>query len=491
MSDKQLREEIDQLVEQHRDAIVADLAEILRFRTVSGGESPAEQETFAAETARCLEFLEKRTTSAGFEWLNRDNIYAAATLDSSLPQVGLPVHIDVVPPGDGWSHDPFSGEVVDGVIWGRGCQDDKGPVVQMMWAMIILKTLGRRLKRGARLVVGTMEECGDWEDVKQYLAEQAPPEFSIVADAIFPVINGEKGMINLAIKGSILEDSGADVGGYRLQSATAGERSNIVPPEARLVFRGDGESDPQQVRRELDRFLKSHPDASAEVSESGEHQIEILFRGKSAHGSTPEEGHNAAVDMLAYMTDSGFVSDDECDMAEFLYECGSDFSGKRLGLDSTHHFVGPTTLNLGKLRWTEGEVEAIMNIRPTLGMPVAHAMKKAQDAVEDFAQDTGFEMTAEARGKVLEAIFVDPEKHGELLEILKEAYTEYTDRPGVLQAIGGTTYAKAFPNAVCFGPVDLSEEEERAHQVDERISVDHLLRNVRIYAYALARLCTS
>ncbi len=70
-----------------------------------------------------------------------------------------------------------------------------------------------------------------------------------------------------------------------------------------------------------------------------------------------------------------------------------------------------------------------------------------------------------------------------------EAYTGMTGREATLNAIGGTTCAKAFPNAVCFGPVDPAEEPELAHQVDERVRVEHLLRNVRIYACALAKLC--
>jgi succinyl-diaminopimelate desuccinylase len=176
-------------------------------------------------------------------------------------------------------------------------------------------------------------------------------------------------------------------------------------------------------------------------------------------------------------------------MAQFLYECGADFSGKRLGIDSTHDFIGKTTLNLGKLRWNEGDVQAVMNIRVTLGMSTADAVKKAQDALSEFAQDTGFEMSGEPYGKALEAIHVDPEQNAELIDVLKEAYSEVTGRNATLHAIGGTTYAKVFPRAVCFGPVDLSEEQELAHKVDERVAVDHLLRNVRVYAYALARLC--
>jgi len=42
--------------------------------------------------------------------------------------VVLMAHTDVVPAGDGWTRDPFSGEVADGSVWGRGTLDDKGCV---------------------------------------------------------------------------------------------------------------------------------------------------------------------------------------------------------------------------------------------------------------------------------------------------------------------------------------------------------------------------
>ena len=52
-------------------------------------------------------------------------------------------HLDVVPAGDGWTESaPFSGEVKDGRIYGRGAMDDKGPAVAAVYALAALR--GRR-----------------------------------------------------------------------------------------------------------------------------------------------------------------------------------------------------------------------------------------------------------------------------------------------------------------------------------------------------------
>ncbi len=49
--------------------------------------------------------------------------------------MGILCHLDVVPTGEGWQHDPFGGEVVDGRIYGRGAMDDKGPAMAAVYAM--------------------------------------------------------------------------------------------------------------------------------------------------------------------------------------------------------------------------------------------------------------------------------------------------------------------------------------------------------------------
>lgn len=52
-------------------------------------------------------------------------------------------HLDVVPAGDGWTEtEPFSGEIKNGRIYGRGTMDDKGPMVAAIYALAALKDAG-------------------------------------------------------------------------------------------------------------------------------------------------------------------------------------------------------------------------------------------------------------------------------------------------------------------------------------------------------------
>jgi acetylornithine deacetylase/succinyl-diaminopimelate desuccinylase-like protein len=105
--------------------------------------------------------------------------------------VGVLIHLDVVPPGElsEWEHAPFSGDIADGRVFGRGAQDDKGALPGVLWGAKILIDEGMTFDRGLRIVLGTKEETS-FEDVRRYFAEEPPPDFGIAPDGPF-VVRGE------------------------------------------------------------------------------------------------------------------------------------------------------------------------------------------------------------------------------------------------------------------------------------------------------------
>jgi succinyl-diaminopimelate desuccinylase len=80
-------------------------------------------------------------------------------------------HMDVVPPGEGWTHDPFGGEVVDGKIYGRGAADMKGNIAPLLTALAVMRELGIEPRYDIHVVLCTDEEIGVYPGVR-YLAEQ-------------------------------------------------------------------------------------------------------------------------------------------------------------------------------------------------------------------------------------------------------------------------------------------------------------------------------
>lgn len=95
----------------------------------------------------------------------------------SLPPVVLAAHLDVVPVEEAslgeWQHPPFSGEIADGFVWGRGALDIKNQVIAPMEAIEALIASGYRPQRTVYLAFGHDEEVGGLDGARQITAWMA------------------------------------------------------------------------------------------------------------------------------------------------------------------------------------------------------------------------------------------------------------------------------------------------------------------------------
>ena len=490
---------LEHLLQDMRSDMVRDLSELLMFYTVSGADDPEEKRHCANEFSRAFSFLSRLAGRMGFVWRNYDNRVAVIEAGGEGGEViGLPLHVDVVPSGEGWHYPAFGGMVEDGVIYGRGAQDDKGPIIQMLYALHAVKRLHVPLKRTVRLIVASQEETGDWSDVRDYLEREPAPHFSIVADGDFPVGNGEKGMVDLRVRllwneelkqNSVLE----------FDHIEGGERSNIVPNRSDIVWdvsAGQSSGVTATLRDCLQDYLNAHRSEGADAfplrlsrhPQTGQQQAHITFLGKGAHSSTPEEGHNAILDALRFFPSVPQMPEPLRLATRFLAEACGDHYGSGLGIDAKHYFIGPTTINLGVLRIDTEGLEVTINVRSTFGQKSADVLSIVRKRVEEWAGANDMEALVEFRGECYEPLYVDPAKHPEMIGALREAFSRVTGHEAELIAKGGTTFAKAFPNAVSFGPVYPAEDKPLFHQADECLRIDQLLRNTKIYGLALLLL---
>ena len=90
----------------------------------------------------------------------RVNVVATMAGERPGPKLILNGHIDTVPPGDGWSIDPFGGLFRDGYIWGRGACDMKSGVAAMLAAIVDLKRSGEPFAGEIQLQAVADEETG-------------------------------------------------------------------------------------------------------------------------------------------------------------------------------------------------------------------------------------------------------------------------------------------------------------------------------------------
>ena len=114
-----------------------------------------------------LDLVASRLSSAGFtcERLDRGKVSNLwARQGSSGPLVCLAGHVDVVPPGpvEGWTSDPFTPTERNGMLYGRGAADMKGPAAAMITAASRVATASRG--RGSIAILLTSDEEGDAVD---------------------------------------------------------------------------------------------------------------------------------------------------------------------------------------------------------------------------------------------------------------------------------------------------------------------------------------
>ena len=95
--------------------------------------------------------------------------------NQAAPSLMFMSHTDVVPVEDDskWDFPPFSGEIVDGTVWGRGSDDAKSLTCSGSMAMILLKRARVSLKGNLRLLAAADEESGGLYGI-QWLAANHP-----------------------------------------------------------------------------------------------------------------------------------------------------------------------------------------------------------------------------------------------------------------------------------------------------------------------------
>ncbi|MBX6350649.1 MAG: M20/M25/M40 family metallo-hydrolase [Clostridia bacterium] len=159
---------------------VAILQRLIRFDT---SNPPGEVE-------ECIGWIRGLLAEAGIESLiverraGRPNLVARLPGRGDAPPLLLYGHVDVVPvAGQPWSRPPFSGDVVDGVVWGRGALDMKSGVAMMLSAVLRAKAEGAPLPGDVILALVPDEETGG-ADGAGYLAGERAELFRGVRHAI-------------------------------------------------------------------------------------------------------------------------------------------------------------------------------------------------------------------------------------------------------------------------------------------------------------------
>jgi acetylornithine deacetylase/succinyl-diaminopimelate desuccinylase-like protein len=116
------------------------------------------------------------------------------------PVIALNAHGDVVPPGEGWTHDPYGGEVVDGQLYGRASAVSKSDFASYTFALRALVALGIGLRGGVELHFTYDEEFGGELGPGWLLAKGLTrPDLLIAAGFSYQVVTAHNGCLQMEL----------------------------------------------------------------------------------------------------------------------------------------------------------------------------------------------------------------------------------------------------------------------------------------------------
>lgn len=454
-------------IEEMSQEIIKSTQGIVRIKSVEG--EPREGMPFGEGPYNALKYALDLSERFGFKAVNLENYIGYAEYGEGEEYIGVLGHLDVVPEGDGWVYPSYGAEIHDGKIYGRGTMDDKGPIISALYGLKAIKDSQIKLSKKVRIIFGTNEESGCGE-IEHYFKTEKAPVAGFTPDAEYPIINGEKGLTIFDFVKDLNFVGNNDV----IKYIKGGQKANMVADycEAGVIT--------NQVQKVL---LYAHNfkeitgyDVTAEVKND---MVVIKSVGVSAHGSTPELGKNAIMQLFGFIEQLGFEDSDILDFIKFYNEyVGLETDGEAFGVGLRDDVSGNLSFNVGTIDINEDRAKMTVNLR----YPVTCTFEEMMKGVNATLQGSGIRVENMEHQKPL----YFPEDHP-IIKTLSKVYEEQTGAKSSLLSIGGGTYAKEMPNIVAFGPL-FPGEPELIHQANEYIKIENLIKNTKIYAQAIYEL---
>lgn len=416
------------------DEFYRDLKTLISFN--SEQSEPLDGMPFGKGVADTMNAFVAIAKRMGFEVKTYDG-YAAEVIYGNGEEIGIMGHLDVVPAGKGWNTPPFELTEKDGVLYGRGVCDDKGPTLATLYALKELKDSGLPCNKKFRFFAGGNEETG-WQDVAYLKTKTKLPEYGFSPDGNFPVSYSEKGVFWL-----------------------------FFPlPEFKNFYDLNGGTVINAVCAEASVKTKIAPDAAL-LKKYGltEKNGVIYSKGKSAHGSVPQNGVNAFKALFAYMNDCGEKLSDFC---KYLFN-------DETGIMRHENEQGNLTFSPDVLKEKDGKICLTCDCRVPAPMNFEKDVKPLFDKL-------GMEWYYSEKHEP----FLVP-KDCEFVRTLADSYNQATGEHAEPVKMNGSTFARAFEQGCSFG-FEFHGVDTHIHEPNEEIRVENLLKAYDIIKVAIFNL---
>jgi acetylornithine deacetylase/succinyl-diaminopimelate desuccinylase-like protein len=413
------------------------LQRLIRFNTVN--PPGAEQEV--------QEYLKELLESKGFECRllsaveGRPNLVARLRGSSDGPRLCLLGHVDTVlaDPGD-WSVDPWSGELRDGCVWGRGALDMKSQVAAEVAAAVALAEEGWRPEAGELLIVLTADEEAGATYGAHWLCENHPD----------------------AVRCDMVVNEGA---------------GELIPFDGRRVY-------------------------GVCVAEKGVFRFQLTTHGRAGHASIPRIGDNALTKMgplLERLAGARTVFDLSPEPEALIAALGLDPADPEGALKAVEErdprvaillepMLGvtlcPTMIGASQkinVIPARAELQVDCRVPPELGEE--HARRRIEEVLGEDGYDVSFAETVVGNRSPIDSPLMDSIR----------GFVEREDpgaevAPVVLPGFSDSRWFRdAFPDCVAYGffpqkAMDVFEATPLIHSADERVPVEDLGLSSAFYA---------
>jgi succinyl-diaminopimelate desuccinylase len=220
---------LDSWIDAHFDEETAFLQQLIRVPTDTppGNNAPHAERT--AELVKAFGFEAEKhpvpeadVRAYGMESITNLIVRRRYGNAGEGKTIALNAHGDVVPPGEGWTHDPYGGEIVDGKIYGRASAVSKCDFASFTFAVRALEALGAPLKGAVELHFTYDEEFGG-EMGPGWLLKNGltKPDLLIAAGFSYEVVTAHNGCLQMqvTVHGKMAHAAIPDTGVDALQGA--------------------------------------------------------------------------------------------------------------------------------------------------------------------------------------------------------------------------------------------------------------------------------
>ncbi len=463
---EQLLAAIDKKIEESRTLLTNLLMEFVNIKSEKG--EAKEKAPFGEGPRNVLAKAEALGKESGFFFSDYGVGVISLALESETPDLGIWIHADVVPAGDGWNFEPYNATEYKDWVIGRGARDNKGSLVSSFLILKFFKDLGIKLKYNPALYIGSDEESGmgdmkgalDRVGAEGFINVSTPPKLSLVPDSgKFPVGYGGKGSLNLTLKSKT--------------------------PLKSLTFNAGKRETPGLAVAKFKKRI-SLPDNIVDCNITHRKKTEISAYSVPVHASEPSPDGNMITALTKVLLDYKLVENNDRKIISFFKDISLDIYGNLFNIATDNEEMGPLTVFTSGIDEADGYPEIRLCILYPLGITYESIVEK----VERVANERGFALHKAKRG--VDAYKLD--KNWSVIQILNEISNEITGRQDEPFIMKGETYAHRLPNALVYGmdsgtpPTEFISGSGYAHSIDEAASISELQKSMKIYARALLKL---